>query len=175
MVQASAKSKASEIVIASEYASSPVEQAADHIRSVRGFSQNFFTCSSGRTFLSSASYTWGYRKNDVSWVSNRSSSASYSILDAFTNRTRSAPRGSFLWSRCSRTRVEKNRSRDWSNNMPVRFSMSAAISASSCSLRFGSSSNLATTDMLTRQKLESKTLKFWTAVTAWTPARCHQL
>src|SRR6266581_3133678 len=62
------------------------------MRNVRGFFQNFFTCSSGRTRFSKASYTPGYRKKLVSCVSNRSSSASYSRLDLRIKRSRSVPR-----------------------------------------------------------------------------------
>src|SRR6266705_2928429 len=92
------------------------------MRNVRGFFQNFFTCSSGRTRFSKASYTPGYRKKLVSCVSNRSSSASYSRLDLRITR------------RCSRTRAEKKRSRDSSKQIPVRSSISMRISFNSCSL-----------------------------------------
>src|SRR5690242_2927435 len=49
-------------------------------------------------------------------------------------RSRSVPRESPLARKCSRTRVEKNRSRDSSKQMPVRSSISMRISLNSCSL-----------------------------------------
>src|SRR6266446_5144441 len=72
------------------------------MRNVRGFFQNFFTCSSGRTRFSKASYTPGYRKKLVSCVSNRSSSASYSRLDLRITRSRSVPCSIPFARRCSR-------------------------------------------------------------------------
>src|SRR5882762_2930603 len=105
-----------------EYGSSPVEQPALQILSVRGFFQNFFVCNSGSTRFSNASYTLGYRKKLVSCVSSRSSSPSYSTLDLRMARS------------SSRTRVEKKRSRDSSKQIPVRSSINMRISLSSCSL-----------------------------------------
>src|SRR5207302_1047508 len=117
-----------------EYGSSPVEQPALQILSVRGFFQNFFVCNSGSTRFSKASYTLGYRKKLVSCVSSRSSSPSYSMLDLRMARSSSVPRTIPLARRCSRTRVEKKRSRDSSKQIPVRSSINMRISLSSCSL-----------------------------------------
>src|SRR5712671_725861 len=75
-----------------EYGSSPVEQPALQILSVRGFFQNFFVCNSGSTRFSNASYTPGYRKKLVSCVSSRSSRPSYSTLDLRMARSSSVPR-----------------------------------------------------------------------------------
>src|SRR6267143_1181483 len=130
----SANESESAMVMAIEYGSSPVEQPALHIRNVRGFFQNFFVCNSGRTRFSNASYTLGYRKKLVSWVSKRSRSASYSRLDFRIAHSRSVPRSIPLVRRCSRTRVEKKRSRDSSKQIPVRSSINMRISLNSCSL-----------------------------------------
>src|SRR5712664_793352 len=130
----SANESESAMVMAIEYGSSPVEQPALQIRSVRGFFQNFLVCNSGRTRRSNVSYTAGYRKKLVSCVSSRSSNASYSRLDFRIARSRSVPCSIPLERRCSRTRVEKKRSRDSSKQIPVRSSISMRISLNSCSL-----------------------------------------
>ena len=59
MFQASANIRVSASAMAIEYGSSPVAHPALQMRILRGFSQNFFTCISGRTLFSSASYTAG--------------------------------------------------------------------------------------------------------------------
>src|SRR6266481_9986120 len=130
----SANESESAMVMAIEYGSSPVEQPALQIRNMRGFFQNFFMCNSGSTRFSNVSYTPGYRKKLVSCVSKRSSNASYSRLDFLIARSRSVPRSIPLERRCSRTRVERKRSRDSSKQIPVRSSISMRISPSSCSL-----------------------------------------
>src|SRR3954471_21542041 len=79
----------------------------------------------------------GYRKNDVSCVSKRSTSESYSTFEPFSSRIKSVPCATFFASMCSRTRNEKKRSREESKRIPERFSMSALISESSCSVTFG--------------------------------------
>src|SRR6266852_5910707 len=130
----SANESESAMVMAIEYGSSPVEQPALQIRNMRGFFQNFFVCNSGSTRFSNVSYTPGYRKKLVSCVSKRSSNASYSRLDVRIARNTSVPRSIPLERRCSRTRVEKKRSRDSSKQIPVRSSISMRISLNSCSL-----------------------------------------
>src|SRR5258708_23931236 len=132
--QESAKDNESAIVMPIEYGSSPVEQPALQILSVRGFFQNFLVCSSGSTRFANASYTPGYRKKLVSCVSSRSSRPSYSTLDFRMARSSSLPRSIPFARRCSRTRVEKKRSRDSSKQIPVRSSINMRISLSSCSL-----------------------------------------
>src|SRR6266850_36702 len=131
---ASANESESAMVMAIEYGSSPVEQPALQIRNMRGFFQNFFVCNSGSTRFSNVSYTPGYLKKLVSCVSNRSSNASYSRLDFRIARNKSVPRSIPLERKCSRTRVEKKRSRDSSKQIPVRSSISMRISLNSCSL-----------------------------------------
>src|SRR6266850_81542 len=130
---ASANESESAMVMAIEYGSSPVEQPALQIRNMRGFFQNFFVCNSGSTRFSNVSYTPGYLKKLVSCVSKRSSNASYSRLDFRIARNKSVPRSIPLERRCSRTRVEKKRSRDSSKHIPVRSSISMRISLNSCS------------------------------------------
>src|SRR5882724_1776981 len=130
----SANESESAMVMAIEYGSSPVEQPALQIRNMRGFFQNFFACNSGSTRFSNVSYTPGYLKKLVSCVSKRSSIASYSRFDFLIARSRSVPRSIPLERRCSRTRVEKKRSRDSSKQIPVRSSISMRISLNSCSL-----------------------------------------
>src|SRR5277367_213007 len=105
------------------------------MRRVRGFFQNFFTCNSGSTRFSNASYTLGYLKRLVSWVKSPSSNASYSTFDFRIARSKSVPRSSPFARKCSFTRVEKNRARDSSKQIPVRSSISMRISLNSCSLR----------------------------------------
>src|SRR6266436_2765247 len=132
--QESANESESAIVMLTEYGSSPVEQPALQILSVRGLFQNFFVCNSGSTRFSNASYTPGYRKKLVSCVSRRSSRPSYSMLDLRMARSSSVPRSIPLARKCSRTRVEKKRSRDSSKQIPVRSSINMRISLNSCSL-----------------------------------------
>src|SRR6266567_1823822 len=105
------------------------------MRSDRGFFQNFLMWSSGRTRFSNASKTPGYRKNEVSCVSRDSSNCWKSKLVFLMARRRWMPRAWPLRTMCSRTRVEKNRSRDSSNRMLVRSSISMRISLNSCSFR----------------------------------------
>src|SRR5712692_9604547 len=64
------------------------------------------------------------------------SMSSYSIFEPRTRRNRSVPPARPRSCTYSRTRVEKKRSREASNRMPERCSMSTRISLSSACLRF---------------------------------------